>query len=484
MRHIGRGPSSRVVLEVDPALKHALHARLAAEGRTLKDWFLEKAEEYLREPEQLALQLPPFGSRGSEATSSSPRGHAGRAAMGKVKGGKRLRISEVQVLDLFSGCGGMSYGFATARTANLSYRVLGGLDIDPHANATYRRMLRRPALDQDVRRLTEPRTLRSALDEWGYDEQKPLLLIGCAPCQGFSSHRKKDKREDVRNELLEAFGEIAVLLKPELIVMENVPEMLHRDHWDHFDAFRQRIGTCNYKTRARILNLAAFGVPQERYRAVVLASRDPHRIEMPLPERRPSEFVTVREAIGSLPPLVAGEAHPEDPMHVTSRHRPETVRLLSLIPHDGGSRRSLPKGVGPACHTKVDGFRDVYGRLWWDRPAVAITARCRTPSCGRFTHPEQDRGLSVREAALLQGFPPEYIFEGPFDDKYKQIGNAVSPRFARSLAEHLDNAWVGNAPATRLEDDVREPIGKSISSSLAGMKRRLRLDESLAGALV
>src|SRR5260221_1581813 len=127
------------------------------------------------------------------------------------------------------------------------------------------------------------------------------------------------------------------------------------------------------------MNFAAFGMPHERFRAFVLAARELTRLEMPMPMLRPSEFVTVRNAMGHLSPLLAGEACPSDPMHITSRHRPETVRLLSLIPCDGGSRRSLPDGVGPRCHANVDGFRDVYGRLWWDRPAVSITARCRTP---------------------------------------------------------------------------------------------------------
>jgi DNA (cytosine-5)-methyltransferase 1 len=376
----------------------------------------------------------------------------------------------------------MSYGFQQAATNNIKYSILGGLDVDLHANATFERMLRRPAIHQDVRELVNRKTLNAALKTWGYDPELPLVLIGCAPCQGFSSHRKKDPRKDQRNELLAAFSEIVVMLKPSLVMMENVPEMLHRNHWQHFDAFRGQIERSGYETRARILNLASFGVPQERYRALVLASCNPGLVEMPLPLRRPSEFATVRHAIAHLPPLVAGQMCPADPMHITSKHRPETVHLLSLIPHDGGSRRSLPEGVGLRCHDKVDGFRDVYGRLWWDRPAVAITARCRTPSCGRFIHPVQDRGLSVREAALLQGFPPEYQFEGPFDDKYKQIGNAVSPMFSRALAEHLDLAWVGKASTTSRMDDVCVPIGKSISSALAGMKRQLRLSESTAKA--
>lgn len=386
----------------------------------------------------------------------------------------------VQVLDLFSGCGGMSFGFQWASTRRLAYRVLGGLDVDKHANATFRSMHGRPALDMDVRELADPKVLQQALQQWGYDPTLPLILIGCAPCQGFSSHRKKDSRKDGRNHLLGAFAEVVVALKPELVVMENVPEMLQSKHWRHFSKFRKTVGEAGYTTRARILNLAWFGVPQERFRALVLCSTNPLRAEMPLPRLAPSQYKTVRDAISHLPPLAAGGECPNDLMHRTSKHRPETIKLLSMIPHNGGSRRSLPAGVGPDCHANVDGFRDVYGRLWWDRPAVAITARCRTPSCGRFVHPTQDRGLSIREAALLQGFPETFNFEGPFDDKYKQIGNAVSPTFAKCLAEHIETSWYGQAPTTDPEQDVTKAIPKSISSSLASLKKRAKqADQSL-----
>jgi DNA (cytosine-5)-methyltransferase 1 len=383
--------------------------------------------------------------------------------------------SVIQVIDLFSGCGGMSYGFAHSGPGKVSFRVLGGLDIDGHANATYARMIKRPALAEDVRDLVRPGRLRRALREWEYDPDLPLLLIGCAPCQGFSSHRKKDKRNDSRNELLSAFAEVAAALSPDLVVMENVPEMLQAGHWPHFAQFKARIESKGYTVRARIHNLASFGVPQERYRAVVLASKTSSRTRMPDPKLSPDQFSTVRNAISWLPSLQAGGSDLKDPMHRTSKHRPSTIRLLSMIPKDGGSRRSLPAGVGPACHQKVDGFRDVYGRLWWDRPAVAITARCRTPSCGRFTHPEQDRGLSIREAALLQGFPRDFMFEGPFDDCYKQIGNAVSPIFAKELARHIASTWHSDEEVAESPEDVTEPIGKSISSALAGMKRQLRV---------
>jgi DNA (cytosine-5)-methyltransferase 1 len=378
---------------------------------------------------------------------------------------------QVRVVELFAGCGGTSLGFDLANTDQIDYRVMGAVELDPHAAATYERALGAPVHLGDVRELLKPDVLKAVSEPWHGDG--PLVLIGCAPCQGFSSHRKKDKRQDTRNSLLAAFADIAVALAPEVIVMENVPEMLSRQHWPHFAEWKSRLEVAGYTVRIAIHNLAEFGVPQERFRALVIASRW-RSFEMPQPFLSHEEFKTVRDAIGSLPPLEAGEVDPHDPMHMTSKHRPATIELIKQIPLDGGSRRSLPAGVGPSCWDGVDGFRDVYGRLWWDRAAVAITARCRTPSCGRFVHPEQHRGLTVREAALLQGFPADTYFDGPFDDKFKQIGNAVSPIFAKAVAEHLAKEWFADhTDSSRLlpEAPLVLPLQKSFSSSIAALKR-------------
>ncbi len=381
---------------------------------------------------------------------------------------------QVRVVELFAGCGGTSLGFAAAETESVRYRVMGAVELDPHAAATYRRALGLPVYTGDVQDLLQPKILKSVSEPWLGDG--PLVLIGCAPCQGFSSHRKKDKRTDDRNSLLAAFAEIAVRLDPEVIVMENVPEMLSQQHWAHFERWKSRLQAAGYTIRVAIHNLAEFGVPQERFRALVIAAKWRH-FEMPQPRFSPVEYRTVKEAIGGLPPLRAGDVDPRDPMHMTSKHRTSTIELIKQIPLDGGSRRSLPAGVGPECWNGVDGFRDVYGRLSWDKPAVAITARCRTPSCGRFVHPEQHRGLTVREAALLQGFPADMYFEGPFDDKFKQIGNAVSPIFARAVAEHLAVEWFADhSDSSRLlpEPLLTLPLQKSFSSGIASLKRKKR----------
>lgn len=398
--------------------------------------------------------------------SRSPRGR---------RAGPRATVG---VIDFFSGCGGMSYGFATASTKHVTYKIRGALDMDRHANATYERMLGVAPARIDIRQASRPEVLRQLVKQWGLAKGDPLVVIGCSPCQGFSSHRKKDHRFDPRNSLLDPFAKVVLQLRPDLVVMENVPEMLRKEHWRHFLRWRSRLEAAGYTVRAQIHSLAQFGVPQERYRALVIAARDWRFFQMPRPFVPPDRFVTVRDAIGDLPPLDAGGVDPIDPMHRTSRHRPETVERLRHIPPDGGSRRSLPPSMAPRCLRRVDGFRDVYGRLAWDRPAVAITARCRTPSCGRFAHPVQHRGLSIREAALLQGFPEDFYLEGPFDDCFKQIGNAVSPIFARAIAEHLDREWLDEHSRELHPDETREdilgPFVKSFSSSIAAMKRRLR----------
>lgn len=396
-----------------------------------------------------------------------------------VKGDTSLSKRRVQVVDFFSGCGGMSYGFSNTPLNNVRYDLLGGIDIDRHANSTYRRMLKREAIEADIESLREAGALEDALSRWGVSSKYPLLVIGYAPCQGFSSHRKRYVEPARTNSLLTTFADLILRIMPDVVVMENVPEILQEQYWAFFSYWRGSLERAGYSVRVKLYNLAQFGVPQERFRTLVIASRNWRHFRMPFPTHRPREFVTVRQAIGHLPVIEAGGVDPQDPMHITSRHRPETVEILRHIPPDGGSQRDLPPGIGPACLRRVDGFRDVYGRMSWDLPSNAITTRCRTPSAGRYAHPEQHRGLSVREAALLQGFPPDFYFEGPFDDKFKQIGNAVSPRFAAAVAMHLDREWIlDHDSPVDTSGDVTEPIRKSISSSLAALKRRMRARET------
>lgn len=375
---------------------------------------------------------------------------------------------EYDFVDFFCGAGGMSYGFHQMAKLTGRLRWAGAVDIDKHAIDTYEHNYgHRPAnVNLGEAEIDE---IRAALDLKVGNE---LILIGCAPCQGFSSHRKKDHRgPDSRNTLVGRFAEIAVELKPKLIIMENVPDLLAKKHWNHFQAFKDTVEAAGYHIAVKILGMADYGAPQARFRTVVIAARD---FVPTLPEAvfSADQYRTVRDAIGMLPPLQAGQKDPIDPMHLTSKHRKETVEILRQVPKDGGNR---PKGVGPQCLDKVAGFSDVYGRLAWDKTAVTITARCRTPSCGRFAHPEQDRGLSVREAALLQGFPPDFYFEGPFDDKYKQVGNAVSPIFSTALAGHILSLLAGKNHAVE-EETINAPTFASYSGMIARSKQKRKTE--------
>lgn len=381
--------------------------------------------------------------------------------------------SPFQVIDFFSGCGGMSLGFAALSLVSPFFQLVGGCDIDPDAAATYQRNFGVPVPTTDVASLdADASALREFLrDLPQYDEHKPLVAIGCAPCQGFTAHRKKDwNRKDKRNTLVGTFASVAVQLNPACVIMENVPEMLSRKYWAHFQEARNILRQHGYTVHQTIYNSASFGVPQERFRAIVLAMKQDFLLPDPLMD--PEDYVTVRQAIGHLPSVAPGQSPPDDPMHRSANHRRTTIDTIRAVPKDGGSR---PPGVGPECLDRVDGYYDVYGRLHWDKPAITITHYARNPASGRFVHPQQDRGLTMREVALLQSFPRGFEFVGSFDSVFKQIGEAVPPKMACALAASVLVEMV-TSPPTEIEKQaatapILEPVSNSFSSVIAGLKK-------------
>ena len=188
------------------------------------------------------------------------------------------------------------------------------------------------------------------------------------------------------------------------------------------------------------------------------------------------QFRTVRDAIGDLPRIEAGQKIEADPWHYTAAHRASTIEVLRAVPHDGGNR---PMDVGPDCLRRANekqgkpAYEDVYGRLAWDRPSVTITNYARNPASGRYAHPEQDRGLSIREAACLQGFPRAFEFAGPLDPCFRQIGNAVPPLFAGSLAAHLLGELLG-PPVAPGPGGILKSVGPSFSRLIPALKKQTR----------
>lgn len=364
----------------------------------------------------------------------------------------------IQVLDFFSGAGGTSLGFAALNTVIPTFKMLGGCDINQISAQTYSRNFDTPVIHEDIVRLAnEEGALETLLESIGFDTNKPTILIGCAPCQGFSSHRKRhwDEEDDVRNSLVMAFATIVGKIMPDVIVMENVPEFLSQKYWRYFSAAKKSYQQLGYTVKEHIYNAAAFGVPQDRFRTIVIGMKK----EFLLPEGylTPNEYRTVRDAISKLPPVAAGVADPNDPMHKSAAHKQSTIDVIRQVPHDGGSR---PEGVGPECLDRVRGFYDVYGRLYWDKPSITITHYARNPASGRYTHPEQDRGLTAREAALLQSFPNGFEFTGKSDDIYRQIGEAVPPLLSSAIAGKR-----GKTILQQLIEDV-EQIGYKVHVDL------------------
>ncbi len=372
------------------------------------------------------------------------------------------------LIDLFAGCGGASAGFLASGAFAHKYAA----DIDEWAVATYRRNLGYAPERIDLGALAHEKRLDAWARRVRAKDEGPSVLVGCAPCQGFSSHVKMKGDRHARNPLLEALGRLTVALEPDAVFIENVPDLFAERNWQSYATLRDDLTKAGYCVRARVVNFAELGVPQERFRAVVLARRDGIPT-FPAERQVPGSFSTVRDWIGDLRAVASGAIDSDDPMHQASRHRPSTLQIIEKVPADGGSR---PVGVGPKClddaRGSFGGYTDVYGRLWWDRPAPTITARCRTPSCGRFVHPSQHRGLTAREAALLQTFPTNWHFEGPFDDRYKQIGNAVPPLAAEAFAVHIASGWpdvTNEIGSLEIRDD---PVGTSFSVLIPGIRRR------------
>ena len=368
----------------------------------------------------------------------------------------------IYVVDFFCGCGGISWGFANTRQSHFAYRILGGIDINKVALATYARNIGALTVCQDIRSFAaDPKRLSDVLGAGPLEALRPLVFVGCPPCQGFSAHRKKDDRDDPRNDLAVAFANLCKHFLPDAVVMENVPEILKGRFAGYFSHASRILENAGYNLTKEILDLSRYGVPQKRMRAVILGARGA-TISMPQPVLPADNPLTVRQAIGHLNPLDAGGCDERDPFHRAPSHVERILELIKHIPPDGGDRRSLPPRIQLRCHSEVDkgatpGFTDVYGRLRWDTPSVTITAKSSTPSCGRFLHPEQHRNISVREAAILQGFPQEFSFEGPFVNQYRQIGEAVPPAFARCVAWHVLDFFNHPKKATLPMQESKKP---------------------------
>jgi len=341
-----------------------------------------------------------------------------------------INIQVPTALDLFSGCGGLSLGLKQA-----GFRVLAAIEINTKAQETYQ--INHPDVElisDDIRKVAA----RAILRRLGLKAGQLSLLAGCPPCQGFSRMRTKNKRtseDDPRNDLIFEFLRFVKAFKPKAVMLENVPAL--KDD-QRFSRFMEAMASMGYRGEPTIQDAAAFGVPQRRKRLIYLAirGRSNHPIDC-TESKYPAK--TVRDAIGAM--KAAGNSG--DLLHdFPERREPKTMELIRAVPKNGGSRSDLPTKYHLTCHESTDGFKDVYGRMAWDSPAPTITSGCTNPSKGRFLHPVFDRAITLREAALLQGFPNNYKFKPEHGKEAValMIGNALPPPFIEAHARLLSKA--------------------------------------------
>jgi len=378
------------------------------------------------------------------------------------------------VIDLFCGAGGLSEGFRQA-----GFRVLAGNDVMPSAGATFR------ATHPEAKFYSKPASELSADElfaDLGLVRGQLDCLIGGPPCQGFSVYNHRRGLHDPRSHLFRDFLSLVEGLNPKWVVIENVTGIFSAGNGQAVDDIKSVLGDLGYKAEVKVLKAEDYGVPQLRRRAVFLATRIGVPISFPLPSHGEGleRLVTVEDAIGDLPPLENGEdlgdlEYTSSPTskyqrtmrgnslyatcHAASKLGKINIERMKHIPQ-GGSWRDIPFDLLPAGmkRAKRSDHTKRYGRLRTDGQASTILTKCDV-HWGAYIHPEQDRSLTVREAARFQSFPDWYVFSGSKTEQYVQVGNAVPPLLARAIAQTILKSMASNTipdePCNRIALEVR-----------------------------
>jgi DNA (cytosine-5)-methyltransferase 1 len=333
------------------------------------------------------------------------------------------RVPALTAVDLFSGAGGTTQGLREA-----GYEVVSAVEFDQDAAGSYRAnhadtdLLARP-----IQHVQAPALARRLCE----DGTAVDLVTACPPCQPFSTLGTGDTA-DPRNALVSSVQRFVTHLQPRAVVLENVPGVWREPRFVRLvDDLRER-----YDMREYVVQATDFGVPQRRRRMIVLGIDREFGTPSPadLVAALPDDFDATSRTAGEALALARDLTETVDPVHRARRPRAKTLQRMLAV-KQGGGRRQLPEHLQLACHQKLDSqdATSIYGRIDPTKPSPTMTTRCTTPSCGRFVHPTENRGLTLREAALLQTFPVDYQFVGGHDSIERQIGNAVPPRLAEAI---------------------------------------------------
>ncbi len=350
----------------------------------------------------------------------------------KKKNIKNELHTPVEVIDLFCGIGGLSFGMKSK-----GFKILAGYDIDATCQYAFETNNEAKFIHKDIKKVS-PDEIRTI-----YGMGAIRVLAGCAPCQPFSSYAFKNKKKDSNKyDLLYEFGRLVKAVHPDIVTMENVAQILSFKEKPVLSDFENLLKEEGYHVWIKPIYCPDYGIPQTRKRLVLLASQFGN-IELINPTHKPEEYKTVRDTIGDLPELKAGESDKNDSLHRAKTLSPLNLKRISRTPY-GGSWKDWPEYLQLRCHKTNGGrsFGSVYGRMVWEKPAPTMTTQCTGLGNGRFGHPTQNRAISIREAALLQTFPKTYKFFA--DEEYvaftkasRYIGNAVPPRLGEVIAESI-----------------------------------------------
>jgi DNA (cytosine-5)-methyltransferase 1 len=348
---------------------------------------------------------------------------------------RKPKLPKAIAVDLFCGAGALTHGMILE-----GFDVVAGVDNDPSCRYAYEKNNPSKFIQRDISRFSCKELRRL------YAGSAIKILIGCAPCQPFSSISKKRsayKADDMRWRPLRRFIRIIKDVRPHIVSMENVPDLLQEKKYRVFGELISTLKAAGYKTTFKVIDVSRYGVPQRRKRLILLASLL-GEIECVPETHGPKDPNTVRQAIRSLRPIRDGETDCSDLLHRASRLSGQNKLRIIATPKNGGSAKHWPATLFPRCYKRKSGrsyMATVYGRMKWDEPSPTMTTHCITLGTGRFGHPTQNRAISLREAARLQTFPDYYQFEEPQKIRMrhvaKQIGNAVPVLFGRAIAKSI-----------------------------------------------
>lgn len=349
-------------------------------------------------------------------------------------------VKSTGVIDLFCGIGGLSNGMYQE-----GFDIIAGFDIDESCKYAFETNNKSKFHKQDIKTVT-----KEQIDKL-FSNCEIKILAGCAPCQPFSSYSFKVKDKDKNKyDLLYEFGRLVEEVLPDIVTMENVSQILSFKQKPVLEDFINTLKKNNYEVDLKVVYCPDYGIPQTRKRIVLLASRL-GKISLLPPTHNKIKYKTVRQTIKNLPPLKAGEICSSDPLHRARGLSELNLMRIKATPKNG-SWKDWDQDLQLECHKKSTGksFGSVYGRMNWDEPAPTMTTLCTGLGNGRFGHPEQDRAISLREAALFQTFSKRYKFFSPKEmisvtKASRFIGNAVPPKLGKitaiSIKKHIEEIF-------------------------------------------